>query len=127
MARLHPYQHSYFNILAGKNLEGKWEIDTWSLSYTNALRALAKQDNRPKIRIAYGQSACTFATYLLPESQRKRFIMVENLAEADYYLTTYAAVPNRQEHIQSLGLQEADKVLEIRVGKQELLAAFRVK
>ena len=33
MIKIHPYQYAYFNFLAGKDFNKKFEMDYWGLSY----------------------------------------------------------------------------------------------
>ena len=41
----HPFQNVYFNILAGKKFNERFEMDYWGISNKNALEYIAKITN----------------------------------------------------------------------------------
>ena len=91
MYKNHPFQMVYFNSIAGKNLQDKFEHDYWGLSNKNAIKYILKKDTREVIKI-FGISGTrldyTVKFYLNPSSQ-KRLKIVKNLNEADYIITIY--------------------------------------
>lgn len=91
MYKNHPFQMVYFNSIAGKNLQDKFEHDYWGLSNKNAIKNILKKDTREIIKI-YGISGTrldyTVKFYLNPISQ-KRLKIVKNINEADYIISIY--------------------------------------
>lgn len=91
MYKNHPFQMVYFNSIAGKNLQDKFEHDYWGLSNKNAINNILKKDTREVIKI-YGISGTrldyTVKFYLNPISQ-KRLKIVKDIKEADYIISIY--------------------------------------
>ena len=73
MYKNHPFQMVYFNSIAGKNLQDKFEHDYWGLSNKNAIKYILKKDTREVIKI-FGISGTrldyTVKFYLNPSSQK---------------------------------------------------------
>ena len=91
MYKNHPYQMVYYNFIAGKNLQDKFEHDYWGLTNKGAIKNILKKDTQDIIKI-YGISGTrleyTVKFYLDPTSQ-KRLKIVKNLDEADYIISIY--------------------------------------
>ena len=51
MIKIHPYQNVYFNFLAGKKIEGKFETDYWALSNKQALEYILLNNNKDYYKI----------------------------------------------------------------------------
>jgi len=97
MIRNHPFENIYFNSLAGrsmKDIKEKFDLDYWGLSYTKALEYIAKNDPNPiiKIYIERWHNFMPFETEMLNPQDRKRFVHVENLSEAKYFLSAYRGI-----------------------------------
>ena len=52
MIKIHPHQNVYFNFIAGKNIEKKFEMDYWGLSNKQAFEYILRNDKQNKIFIA---------------------------------------------------------------------------
>lgn len=90
MYKYHPYQYAYFNILAGKNVIEKFPVDYWGLSYRESLEKLIKIDGTNTIKLFNSSGMKMFYPLLsLSEEDRSKFIIVENLENADYWVTNY--------------------------------------
>ena len=50
MIKDHPHQNVYFNFLAGKNIQTKFELDYWGLSNKQALEYILKNDSKNIIK-----------------------------------------------------------------------------
>jgi hypothetical protein len=93
MIRMHPYEYAYFNIFAGKDLgvvEQRFKLDYWGLSFKYGLDYILKNDDREKIAYTtlHGRDGNQIE-YLFSKSDRDRLVYVEDLADADYYLSIY--------------------------------------
>ena len=97
----HPFQMTYFNLLAGKDVQDKFELDYWGVSNKAAIKYILDNDNRKKINI-YGISrtklSYTVDFFLYPEEQ-KRISLVKNIEEADYIITVYNGYVRRKDII----------------------------
>lgn len=89
----HPYQFTYYNVLAGPSLgqaRERYLMDYWGLSYREALEALLILDTSSTIKVT-----ARLPYYLsenrkvLDPTERQRIIVVETESEADYLLTTF--------------------------------------
>lgn len=92
MINNHPYQMVYFNILAGKNIQDKFELDYWGLSNKNAIEnILDKETDKKKIIKIMGESRTrlNFSKYLLNIGDYKRIKITEDLNDADFIITNY--------------------------------------
>jgi len=92
--RAHPLQNIYFNILASTPWKDHYELDYWAVSAREALEYIAKQDDRPLIKVNMG-SIIFFdeALKILKPSDRARFVEAEWEGNADYILTNYRPNP----------------------------------
>ncbi len=87
--RNHPYQHTYFNVLAGTNIEKRFDVDYWGVAYQTALRELIKKDERAIIKVRSANYPCDANARMLPKDIRDRIELVWDIKYADYYLTNY--------------------------------------
>jgi len=87
----HPFQYSYFNILAGKNeLNKKFDIDYHGLSYKQNLEFIIDNDDRDKISIVNNSiNKPQLFKYSLNKKDRERFIFDQNIAKPDYIITNF--------------------------------------
>jgi hypothetical protein len=89
MARYHPFEHVYFNALAGgiDGAEGRFDLDYWGLSYRAALEFILDSDDSPAVEVSvYSRPGLSNADILHP-GQRKRLEFVDNPYDATYFLT----------------------------------------
>lgn len=121
IAALHPLETAYFNVLAGRHVEGRFEIDYWVLSYQDGLRWVAEHDDRPHIVVSAQRRPELEATRrMLPPYQRDRLEVVEDPAKSEYFLTTYYGHYYEYEEYEW-------ELASIRRGGQRVLSIFRTK
>ena len=91
MVRNHPHQYVYFNSLIGKdNLSKKFDIDYWGLSYKENLKYILNTDSRKTIKIINTSHNKLFYTlFSLDKKSRERFIVVNDIRNADYVMTNF--------------------------------------
>jgi hypothetical protein len=86
----HPFQYAYFNFLAGKNLNQKFDIDYHGLSYKQNLEYILLKDKREKISIVNNSiNKPILFQYSLKKNDRERFIFDQNNKNPDYIITNY--------------------------------------
>ena len=79
MIKNHPHQNVYFNFLAGKNIEKKFELDYWGLSNKQAYEYILKNDSDDKILIGTASSNhLRNSKKILTIDERKRISISEN-------------------------------------------------
>jgi hypothetical protein len=92
MIKYHPFQNVYFNILAGKNMskiKERFELDYWGLSYRKALEYILKNSPNKKIKIFVENYPGLINYLILTEDDQKRIEYVDDLSEAEYFLSNY--------------------------------------
>ena len=120
MIRNHPFEHVYFNRLAGpdmKTVKQRYELDYWGLSYREALEYIVRSDSSPQLRIYTTTYPGRVNVAMLPPADRKRVVLVASDAEADYVMTNYRF------HPQDYGY--TNEVYSVRVGNASIASVFR--
>lgn len=90
--RTHPYEHVYFNVLAGKNIHLRYEMDYWGLSYREGWEYIAKTDHSDTIDIMWQTPAGMYSLDMLKPEDKKRLHPV-NYLDCKYFVTHYRYYP----------------------------------
>ena len=89
MLKNNPYQYVYFNLLAGKNFNDKFDMDYWGLSNANALEHIAKSENR-KVKISnIGTTDLQISKTFIPEAYRDKLTIINEDENSDYIINNY--------------------------------------
>lgn len=88
MIRYHPYQNVYFNFLAGDNVDKKFDLDYWGLSYRQALEFILQNNRDKEIKVAAANWGARRSWEILGPADQKR-IKFRSLNEAKYFLSNY--------------------------------------
>jgi len=121
MVAMHPLQNTYFNVLPGRHLEERFEIDYWVLSYRQALEWIARHDSRAHIAVVTQLPGALNITRLaMPDYDRDRLEVVTDGSKADYFITTYRWHPQPYYEL-------PNEMTSIRCGGQRILSIFRTK
>ncbi|MCH8319210.1 MAG: hypothetical protein IIA88_12080 [Bacteroidetes bacterium] len=92
----HPYQHLYFNRLAGpdlKHVKNNFELDYWGLSYREGLEYILANNKREYIKIEAANFPGIGNKLILPSQDRKRIIYVNSENNPDYFISNYRFHP----------------------------------
>lgn len=89
MVRMHPFQNVYFSMLAGKNIEERFERDYWGLSYRRALEYILEHDTSPAIKVFVLNSPGHSNVSLLKDDAAERLVFVKHPRDAKYFLTNF--------------------------------------
>jgi hypothetical protein len=74
MARAHPFENVYFNVLAGRNWKDRFDVDYFGMANRQALEYIAAHDRRPRITVGADSFTLVFAAIrTLPPQDRVRF------------------------------------------------------
>ena len=86
--KLHPYQYVYFNFLAGKNVEKKFDADYWALSNKQALEYILQNSNKNPIKI-YRASHMNLNTSknIFSEELKENIHIVSDKSKADFIIS----------------------------------------
>ena len=88
MIKIHPYQYVYFNFLAGKNVEKKFDADYWALSNKQALEYILQNSNKNPIKI-YRASHMNLNTSkkIFSEKLKENIHIVSDKSKADFIIS----------------------------------------
>ena len=120
MIRNHPFEHVYFNRLAGadmKTVKQRYELDYWGLSYRKLLEYIVRTDTSSHIRIFTTTYPGRVNVAMLPRADRNRVDLVASDADADYVVTTYRFHPQDYAY--------TNEVYSVRVGNASIASVFK--
>jgi len=91
MTKNHPYQYVYFNNLINKKeLNKKFDLDYWGLSYKQNFEFLLKSEGEKEFNIYnLSHNKLFYSLFSLNEKDRNKFNVVNNLADAEYIFTNF--------------------------------------
>ena len=119
MVRNHPFEHVYFNRLAGRDMQQvkqRFELDYWGLSYRPLLEHIVRTDTSRVIRIYATTYPGRVNVAMLLPSERARVMLVGTPEEADYFVTNYRYHPEEYPF--------SWKVFSVDVGNASIGSAF---
>ena len=89
MYKNHPFQYVYFNFLAGKNFNEKFEMDYYGVSNKNALEyIISREDDKVKI-YNLNTTDLYLSKKILKKEIREKINIVHNANDADYITNNY--------------------------------------
>ncbi|WP_324673405.1 hypothetical protein [Hymenobacter sp. GOD-10R] len=87
---MHPQQQVYFNAFAGRNVEQKFDLDYWLLSYRWGLEWITQHDDRREILVAAPEGGSfELNRWLLDSYNGERLKFVAEPEKADYFISNY--------------------------------------
>lgn len=119
MIKEHPHQNVYFNVLAGKNLQKRFEMDYWGLSYKQGFEYIVANDKSDKIYIAVQNLPGVLNFDMVPVEDRKRLVWTNNLNEANYFLTNFRNHPD--------DFDFGASIHQIKVGDEKIMEVIKLK
>ncbi|MFY9308892.1 MAG: glycosyltransferase family 39 protein [Bacteroidia bacterium] len=119
MIKDHPYQNVYFNMLAGKNLQKRYEMDYWGLSYKQGLEYIAENDKSEQIYVAVQNLPGILNFNMLSDEDKKRLIWTNNLGAANYFLTNFRNHPD--------DFDFGASVHQIKVGGEKIMEVIKLR
>ena len=89
MYKNHPFQSLYFNQLAKKKFNEKFEMDYFGISNKAALEYIAKHDNK-KIKISsLSTTDLNLSKRIVEKNLREKIDISDNIDDADYIVNNY--------------------------------------
>lgn len=122
MLRNHPFENVYFNRLAGEKMneiKARYDMDYWGLSYLPGLRYILKSDKSDVIKLYILNTPGRMNAYLLYPNQRKRLLYVDDIKQADYFITNYRWHPQPYTEF-------TQEVFSVKVENASILSVFRL-
>lgn len=125
MIRFHPFQHVYFNFLAGEHRELRFDQDYWGLAYKQALETLLEKDSSTVIPFYTQNYPCTANHAFLPMEKEVRLVQVWGERGAKYYLSNFRE--RRELNLfQNKTFPFLEPVFFIRAGETPIIGVFKV-
>jgi Protein of unknown function (DUF3108) len=125
MWKAHPLENLYFNVLAGKNVRARYEMDYWGLGNRKALEYILAQDNSPVVRVwADSVTPLAKSVVMLKPEDRRRVSIEDNKGIPGYVLTNYYGV--KETDNAKFG-REYELFYELKVGDEVVLSVFKSK
>ena len=93
MFKYHPYQNVYFNFLAGKDFNNKFELDYWGLSNVNALKYIAENEDGDINVSRVGLSDLHLSKAFLSEKYRNKLSVIDDIKNSHYIINNYRNLP----------------------------------
>lgn len=84
--KLHPYQQTFFNAMAGKNPAENYDIDYWGSSYKQALEWISSQYPHSKVCVAHNPGIYNYN--FLNNDARSKIALVD-YTQMEYFVTTH--------------------------------------
>ena len=120
MVKAHPYEHVYFNFLAGnsfREVKNNYDMDYWGLAYKKGLEYISRNDQSPVIPYV-SETAPGSYNFILLEEDQKRLVPIQDENTANYLITNYRwrkSYPGYQE------------VFSVEVEGAKILSVFKLK
>jgi len=123
MWQAHPFQNVYFNVLAGKNLRTRYELDYWGLANRKALEYLVANDQSDVINVrADSFTALDMAFTMIDARDRQRLRYSDDRSLPQYVFTNYRLVKDPDD---SKYARDYDLFYQIRVDGEVILSVYR--
>ena len=89
MYKNHPFQNIYFNLLAGKNFNEKFEMDYFGTSNKKALEYIAGKENK-KVKIySLSTTDLNLSKKIIYKTMREKIDITYNIDDANYIVNNY--------------------------------------
>ena len=89
MFKYHPYQNVYFNSLAGKDFNNKFELDYWGLSNVNALKYIAENEDGNINVSRVGLNDLHLSKAFLSKKYRNKISVIDDIKISHYIINNY--------------------------------------
>jgi hypothetical protein len=119
MIRYHPFQNVYFNILAGSDVDQRFELDYWGLSFRKGLEYIVNNDKRPVIGLSANATIPMRNNFIFLEKRDLDRLRITDVDQADYFMTNYRWHPGSYSF--------ADEVYTVSAYDLTLLSVFKLR
>jgi hypothetical protein len=117
MWKAHPLENLYFNVLAGKNVRARYDMDYWGLGYRKALEYIFEHDNSPVITVWTDDVIPLAKNVFMLKPEDRRRINIEENKVIPYYVLTNKSKFGR----------EYELFYELKAGDEVVLSVFKWK
>jgi hypothetical protein len=125
MWKAHPLENVYFNILAGRNVKARYEMDYWGLGDRKALEYILERDHSPVVNVGADSMTPIENSVLMLKPEDRLRVRVGNDKRVPYYvLTNYRLVKDTDNAQYG---RDYELFYEVRVGGEVVLSVFKWK
>jgi hypothetical protein len=125
MWKAHPLQNVYFNVLAGKNVKARYEMDYWGLGNRKALEYILEKDHSAVVNVWADSFTPISNSVLMLKGEDRSRVRIGNDKRIPYYvLTNYRSVKDTDDAKYG---QEYELFYQMRVGDEVVLSVFKWK
>jgi hypothetical protein len=123
--RYHPHQQVYFNGLVSGDVERRFELDYWGLSFRDGLDAVLERDPIGIVPVAVSDVPGFLNAMILPKAARERILFVP-LDQARYFVSNHR---NPELHRRFLAGEPpfVNEIYAVRVGGATLLGVYDLR
>ena len=97
MYKNHPFQYVYFNLLAGKSFNEKFEMDYFGVSNKSLLEYIIENDDKKVQVYSLSTTDLNLSKKILKKGIREKVDIVDNINSADYITNNYRDWKGRTE------------------------------
>ena len=123
--RYHPHQQVYFNGLASRDVERRFELDYWGLSFRDGLTAIIQREPSGVVPVAVSDLPGMLNAMILPPEWRARIRFV-SLDQAKYFVSNHRS-PEHHRRFLSGEAPYQNEVYTVRVGGARLLGVYQLR
>ena len=87
--KYHPYQNNYFNFLAGKEANKRFDTDYWGLSNKQAIEKILDNEKNFPVKVASVSQISLENSMDIFDINKKKKVIVTSVLEADYIIDNY--------------------------------------
>ena len=126
MVYIHPYQQTYFNVLATGDQFSRFELDYWGISYRSGLKQLAELAEEGECIKFYSFSYPGIANHkFLDEETKEKLCLGYSPNDSDYYITNFRSKEERRDYKAKNGRFDNPVVLIERLG-EPIMGVFKL-
>ena len=89
MYKNHPHQNIYFNFLAGKNFNKKFEMDFSGTSNKHALKYIAEKEGKKVKIFNLSTTDLNLSKNILKNINRQKISITNDINDADYIINNF--------------------------------------
>jgi len=125
MWRAHPLENVYFNILAGRNVKARYEVDYWGLGNRRALEYILNNDHSPLVNVWADSFTPIAYSFLMLKGEDRCRVREGNDKRIPYYVLTNYRLVKDTDNAKYDG--DYELFYEMRVGGEVVLSVFKWK
>ena len=132
IALVHPYQFTYYNILAGVHPEKNYEMDYWGVSGKDTLIEFIDLEYKGEpLKITGLESSCNSildrSIFILPDEYAEKVQFVKSIAYADYIFVNYTYANETRNEMLYRAVSKYEVINDVDYFSAPLAAVYKLK